>query len=167
MNSIKIILLFIFSMIMDLVVLPKYLIFGVTVSVSIPLLIILSMRAKNENITYFAILLGLIRDINFTSVLGISALSYYLISFYSFKRNEYKKNDFSLGLLMLILSVLFNFIFVSSLRMIARTSFSVTSLKNYFLGPIFVELILSAIIFTAFYFIDNRIRHRKSKQYYL
>lgn len=167
MSRIKIIFLFILNIVLDLVVLPRYTFFGVYPGVSIPLLIMLSMSSKKESITYYAIVLGLFKDINYSTIIGIHALSYYLISYYSYKRSIIGGLSYKLGLAILLISVIFNLIFINSLSMISDGYFKFEKIIHYFKGPIIFEILMSVIIFSIIYIINKSIENINRKKYFL
>ncbi|MDO4779209.1 MAG: hypothetical protein Q4A42_06615 [Tissierellia bacterium] len=167
MSKIKIVLLFIANIIIDLVLLSRYSIYGATLAISIPMIIILSMNSKTDSITYYAILIGLFKEVSFFPTIGIYALSYYLISYYSFKRSRLGGMSYKLGLLILIISVFLNYIFTNTLRMISMGYFETARLIDYLLGPIFTEMLVGFIFYTVIYVLFFRINAKKKKRYFL
>ncbi len=164
MRSIKLILLFLFNILLDLTVLSRFNINGYIFSITIPLIIILSLFNDNERIVYYAIFQGLLQDVIFDGVLGAKALFFYLIAYYTMKF-DYKKNYSILyALLFLIISVFVENIF-RLFRMYYTTKISIFDGFNIFFSRIYVQLIVSGLIMIIIYFIAQFIEKTQNRKY--
>ncbi|MFM1524956.1 MULTISPECIES: rod shape-determining protein MreD [Helcococcus] len=160
MKGLKIIILFIINLLVDLTILSKYNLYGVVPSITIPLIIVLSIYAKKENIVYYGLFQGLIQDIAFGNTLGVKALLFYLISYYvySFNINEHK--NLAKNYVYLIIAIIFKKIYVIVMNLIIYRNPSVI-FKELFNFSILIEIIVSLVFFTFINFIMYRIEKNK------
>ncbi|WP_103981942.1 rod shape-determining protein MreD [Helcococcus massiliensis] len=107
MKKSKLVLIFILNFLIDYAILSRINISGVIPSISIPIIVVLSMSSRKESIVYYAIFQGIIQDLAFNNILGLTALLYYLISYKVFNLNKANKDNFAYAYIILTLSSLF------------------------------------------------------------
>lgn len=165
MKIIKYTLLFVLNLFLDLSVLSRFQLFGNTLSLTIPLIIVLSIyNSEDENIVYYAIIQGLFQDIAFNGILGLNILTFYLISYYTYK-NNYKDNYSVLyGSIAVFLGVITEQIIkliVSFMNNINDFSMSV----NFSLLATVSNILISLIIFIIIYVIGYYMRKTRMRKY--
>lgn len=166
MNRLKLVLLFLLSLFLDLSVLSRFGIFGVAPSVAIAVIVVLSLRAKTEKITYFAIILGLIMDAYFSDVLGIRALSYYLISYYTFKNRRFEGDSFTFGLLALSISTLANTFYLFIIKSITSKNLKMGMAFKSLAKTALLELVLGVICYVLVYLFIEKVLFREKKNFF-
>lgn len=157
-----IIILFILNLIIDLSILSRYEFYGYTLSITIPIIILISMFANKENIVYYAIFQGILQDLAFGQIIGLNALLYYLISYYTFKKVKDNQYNLSFGNIAVIVAVLFKNLFrlLSSYLVNHRLYFS----NLYDLGfTLISELIFTLIVFAILHFIYSSMDKKRMK----
>lgn len=166
MNRIKVVILFFLTVFLDLSILSRFSIFGVAPFIGLSVIVVLSMKAKTEKITYFAIILGLIMDIYFSNLLGLRALSYYLISYYTFKNRRFEGNSFTYGMTAMVIASLLNSIYMFIIKTFASfTTFS-SKLLAVFGRNILIEVVAGAIMYTVVYLFVEKILFREKKNFF-
>lgn len=167
MKGIKIYILFFINLILDLAVFSRFNNFGFSLSMTIPTLIVISMNADREKITYYGIFIGFLIDIIFSELIGLRALVFYLISYYVFKNRKYKGNNLRYGMIALFVSVLFHRLITVFSQMIIENSIVATSFVHYLKGDIILDLLVNVVLYIFIYFIIGRIVEKEKKKYYL
>ncbi|WP_311487555.1 rod shape-determining protein MreD [uncultured Helcococcus sp.] len=120
MKKSRLIIIFILNFLIDYAILSRMNISGVVPSVTIPIIVALSMFSRKEGIVYYAIFQGLVQDLAFNNVLGLTAMLYYLISYYVFNLNKANRDNFVYTYIILALSG----IFASVYRLISEFLFN-------------------------------------------
>ncbi|MDO5027311.1 MAG: rod shape-determining protein MreD [Tissierellia bacterium] len=166
MSRIKIVILFILTTFLDLSILSRFSIYGLAPFIGLPVIIILSMKAKTEKITYFAIFLGLIMDIYFSNLLGLRALSYYLISYYTFKNRRFEGNSFTYGLAAIFLASLFNSIYMFAIKSFASINTFSSKMLKIFAKSIATEVLLGICMYAIAYVLVEKLLFREKKNFF-
>lgn len=163
MKKHQIILLFIFNLLLDLVVLSRYQIFGFIPSVTIPIIIALSMFSTKESIVYYAIFQGFIQDLSFGSTIGLNALMYYLISYYMFKLNKNNNNN----LIYAYLTIFFSLLFTKIYRLVTGYIFVSRNIRINIIEALRgfgFELLFMIIVFTLIHILISNIQKRRKRK---
>lgn len=166
MSKVKIFILFFVSLFLDMTILPKFTIYGISPTIAIAVIVVISMFAKSDKITYYGIFLGLVFDIVFGKIVGLRALSFYLISYYTFKNRKFEGATFSYGLIAAFISVLLNEIYLYVANIIRLGSINVGQFVNYFIQYISLSLAMNIVIYIVVYFIIDRIRKTENKKFF-
>lgn len=165
MKIIKYILLFVFNLFVDLSVLSRFQVFGYSLSLTIPLIVVLSIyNDEDENIVYYAIIQGLFQDIAFNGLLGVNTLIFYLISYYTYKSN-YKKNY---SMLYGSIAVFLGVISQQIIKLLADFMNSISAVNisvNFSLLSTILNIFSSLIIFIIIYVIGYHMRKTKIRKY--
>lgn len=156
MKKSRLILIFILNFLIDYAILSRINISGVVPSVSIPIIVALSMFSRKESIVYYAIFQGIIQDLAFNNILGLTALLYYLISYKVFNLNKANKDNFAYAYIILALSSLF----VTLYRLVSEFlfnreffGFDLMSFVKYNL----IHMLIIFIIYPFVYLIINQL----------
>lgn len=160
------IIIFIINIILDTSVMPVFEIFGVSCGLSIPIIIYLSLRAKNDKISYYAILLGLFLDIYFSNYLGVRALAFYLISYFTFRK---KKMDFAsirTGLIATSLAIIFNEIYMLLVGIISGSKLVTGSVTIELVYGLIYKLLSSLVIYILIYLILDKLVFKRKEKFY-
>lgn len=167
MNKVKMFILFLVSIFLDMTILPKFSIYGIAPSMAIAVIVIVSMHAKSDKITYYGIFLGLIFDIVFGKILGLRALSFYLISYYTFKNRKFAGATFSYGLIAVFVSVLVHEMYLHIANMVRVGAVNLGQTANYLMRYVSLSLVINVIVYIVLYFIIDRvIKSEKRKFFY-
>lgn len=166
MSRLKLVIIFIINMLFDIAILPRINIAGVTPYISIAIIVVLSMRAKSDKITYYAIFMGLLLDIASSTTLGIRMLSFYLISYYTYKLRSFDGNNFSYGFLATIISVVLNEIYLYCIKILSTGTFNISLLLDYVLKFLLLEVVISLILYTLFYLLVDRIVFKEKRKFF-
>lgn len=166
MNKFKLFIIFLINIFLDISILPKMSIYGVAPYISIAIIVVLSMRAKNDKITYYAILLGFLLDIAYGSILGTKMLSFYLISYYTYTLRRYDNDTYSYGLLATVISVIVNEIYLYSINILKSGTFNFSVLVNYVIKFLSIELIINVVFYTILYFLVDRMMFNEKKKFF-
>lgn len=167
MSKIKLALIYFLTIFLDIVVLPRVNIFGISPMIGLVVIVVLSFRAKSEKITYFAIIFGLLIDIYFSSVLGLRALSYYLISYYTFKFRRSEGNNFTNALPSLIIATGLNSLFLSLVKIIINDKSRKTLLNlSLIIKNAFLEIIVSIILYVFVYLFIEKVIFKAKKEFF-
>lgn len=167
MNRIKIVVLFFITLFLDLSVLSRFSIFGVTPFIALAIIVVLSMKAKTEKITYFSIILGLIMDVYFSNLLGLRALIYYLISYYTFKNKRFEGNSFTYGMTAIVIGSLINYMYMFVIKTFSSLSQVSSKLLTIFARNLVIEVIIGAIMYTITYLFIEKILFREKKSFFV
>ncbi len=166
MNRIKVIILFILTTFLDLSVLSRFSIYGVSPFIGLAVIVILSMKAKTEKITYFAIFLGLIMDIYFSNLLGLRALLYYLISYYTFKNRRFEGSSFTYGLLAMLIASIFNGIFMFVIKTYSVVEKFSAAVFLAFAKSFITEILLGLCMYVIGYLLIEKVLFREKKNFF-
>ena len=148
MKSFSLVILFIANLILNITLFSRIAVLGVIFNISIPIIIVLSMSERKGRSAYYGLMMGLMEDILFGNILGIKALSYYLIGYYVYKSQKNKGFDYKIGFIMTILSSLFNGIFTGLAGVVLDKLISFNSLVAYLKYPVFIEIAMNLLVFT-------------------
>lgn len=163
MKKYKIIILFIFNLLIDLAILSKYHFYGYNFSITIPIIMVLSMYAKKESVVYYSIFQGLVQDLSFGSILGVNTLIYYLISYYIFKYLRDYRYSLSYGWITLILVIFVKniyFMIVNYIFVIAKNDFDIINILLKFS----IEVVFSLVVFSVLNFIFTNKEKKRLKE---
>lgn len=160
MKGLKIIILFILNLLIDLTILSKYNLYGVVPSITIPLIIVLSIYSKKEKIVYYGLFQGLLQDIAFGNTLGLKALLFYLISYYVYTLNINEHKNLAKNYLYLVIAIVLKKLYVIIMNLVIYRNSNII-FKELFNFSIFVEILLSLVIFILINFIMYRIEKNK------
>lgn len=163
MKKHQIIILFILNLLLDLVILSRYQIFGFIPSVTIPIIIALSMFSTKESIVYYAIFQGFIQDLTFANTIGLNALMLYLISYYMFKLNKNNNNNLIYAYLTILISLVFTKIYRLITGYIFINRNISINISEAFRGFVF-ELVFMIIVFTLIHIFISNIQKRQKRK---
>ena len=166
MNRLKIALLFFLTVLIDLSILPRIVIYGVSPMISLAVIVIISMKARSEKITYFAMILGFVMDIYFSNLLGLRALSYYLISYYVFKFAKKEGNTFSNGFPAFPIAVIANSIYLYVLKIVAYDNMTSLFSLGTLVKTVLLELVISFFTYLIAYFLIEKVIFRQKKKFF-
>lgn len=151
MNKFKTFFFVIISFILQTTILSKIDIFGSNINLALPLVICLSQILGKEYADKSGLLFGLLEDIMFSNIIGVRALSYYLIGNFVGSDRIRSQKDRNTGLILTFVFTFINFGLVSFINFIFNND--ITVIKNYLLIPIITESILNMI----FYLLYNKL----------
>ncbi|BFL72077.1 MULTISPECIES: rod shape-determining protein MreD [Anaerococcus] len=156
MNKFKTFLVLFISFILQTTIFSKIDIFGANINLLIPATVVLSQVLGKKIGSYGGLIVGLIEDFLFTNLIGVRALSYFLIgSIVANERFKFSKDKTS-GIVLTFLMTILNFLILSALYYLIRQQ---TSFANYLPIPLLIEAILNALIYLLYKAIVKKIMY--------
>ena len=156
MNRFKTFLVLLISFILQTTIFSKIDIFGANINLIIPAVIALSQVLDNKVGPYGGLIVGIIEDFLFTDLIGVRALSYFLIgSIVSSDKLKFSK-DRNSGFIITFVMTVANFLFVSALYYVFGKQ---TSLSNYIPIPLITETVLNSLLYFIYIKIIKKIMY--------
>lgn len=158
MNKFKSFLILFISFVLQTSIFSKIDILGANVNIMIPAVIALSQILPNKTGRVGGLVVGLFEDFLFTSLIGVRALSYYLIGILaSGKIVKVSNKSKQEGVLISIIATLFNFLLVNGIYYLFGKTFE--SITLYFGLRLSVEAILNSAIYLIYYLIIKKVMY--------
>ena len=157
MNKFKSFLILLISFILQTSIFAKIEILGANVNIIIPATIALSQILPNRTGRVGGLIIGIVEDFLFTSLIGVRALSYYLIGVASSGEFIRVAKDKQAGIIVCFLATFFNFILVNGIYYIFGKS--LTSITGYLGLEIIVEAIFNSLIYLVYYELIKKIMY--------
>ena len=157
MNKFKSFLILLISFILQTSIFAKIDILGANLNVIIPATIALSQILPNKTGRVGGLIVGLFEDFLFTSLIGVRALSYYLIGVLSSGEIVKISKDKQSGLIISVIATVFNFLLVTGIYYIFGKS--LTSISGYLGIELLVEAILNSVIYLLYYEIIKKVMY--------
>ncbi len=157
MNKFKSFLILLISFILQTSIFAKIDILGANLNIIIPATIALSQILPNKTGRVGGLIVGLFEDFLFTSLIGVRALSYYLIGVLSSGEIIKISKDKQSGLIISVIATVFNFLLVNGIYYIFGKS--LTSISGYLGLELLVEAILNSVIYLLYYEIIKKVMY--------
>lgn len=157
MNKLKTFIVSLISFILQITVFSKIDIFGANINIIIGLVISLSLILGSKSGAYAGLIIGLMEDLMFSKIIGIRALSYFLIGHIVGDERFRFNSDKNTGLILSFAFTIANFIFVSLITYLFNSDMIV--IKNYLFLPLLVEAVLNTIIYLVYHFIVKKLMY--------
>ncbi len=157
MNKFKSFLILLISFILQTSIFAKIDILGANLNIIIPATIALSQILPNKTGRVGGLIVGLFEDFLFTSLIGVRALSYYLIGVLSSGEIVKISKDKQSGLIISVIATVFNFLLVNGIYYIFGKS--LTSISGYLGIELLVEAILNSVIYLLYYEIIKKVMY--------
>ena len=157
MNKFKTFLIAFISFILQVTVFSKVNIFGSNINIIIGLIICLSLILGSKSGAYTGLFIGLLEDLMFSNIIGIRALSYFLIGHIVGDKKFRFKSDKNTGIILTFVFTIINFAFVSLLTYIFK--FDLVLIKNYLFVPLIIEAVLNTIIYLIYNIIIKKLMY--------
>lgn len=158
-------ILFFIGFIIQSTVMQHFSIFGVTPNIILCLVILFSFLYNNYHGVVFGPIFGLIQDICFAQIIGISALIYLIIALFSLELNRYFYKESFLSVLIASLTgtTLYGLLYWGIIKLLGS--------ENAFTYMLKIEVILliyNAVIMLIMYLVMSRrvIKHPSDKYIY-
>ena len=157
MNKFKTFIVAFISFILQVTVFSKVNIFGANINIIIGLIICLSLILDSKSGAYTGLFIGLLEDLMFSNIIGIRALSYFLIGYIVGDKKFRFKSDKNTGIILTFVFTIINFAFVSLLTYIFK--FDLVLIKNYLFVPLIIEALLNTIIYLIYNIIIKKLMY--------
>lgn len=157
MNKFKTFIIAFISFILQVTVFSKVNIFGANINIIIGLIICLSLILGPKSGAYTGLFIGLLEDLMFSNIIGIRALSYFLIGHIVGDKKFRFKSDKNTGIILTFVFTIINFAFVSLLTYIFK--FDLVLIKNYLFVPLIIEALLNTIIYLIYNIIIKKLMY--------
>lgn len=157
MNKFKSFLILLISFILQTSIFAKIDILGANLNIIIPATIALSQILPNKTGRVGGLIVGLFEDFLFTSLIGVRALSYYLIGVLSSGEVIKISKDKQSGVIITVIATVFNFLLVNGIYYIFGKS--LTSISGYLGLELLVEAILNSVIYLLYYEIIKKVMY--------
>lgn len=157
MNKFKSFLILFISFILQTSIFSKIDILGANVNIIIPAIIALAQILPNKTGRLGGLIVGLFEDFLFTSLIGVRALSYYLIGLLGSGKIIKVSKSKQEGLIICLVSTLFNFLLVNGIYYLFGKSFE--SITTYLGIKLFVEMILNSLIYLVYYLLIKKVMY--------
>lgn len=158
MNKFKSFLILFISFVLQTSIFSKIDILGANVNIIIPVVIALSQILPNKTGRVGGLVVGLFEDFLFTSLIGVRALSYYLIGLLaSGKIVKVSNKSKQEGVLISIIATLFNFVLVNGIYYLFGKTFE--SITGYLGLKLVVEAVLNSAIYLIYYLIIKKVMY--------
>ena len=157
MNKFKSFLILLISFILQTSIFAKIDILGSNLNIIIPATIALSQILPNKTGRVGGLIVGLFEDFLFTSLIGVRALSYYLIGVLSSGEVIKISKDKQSGVIISVIATVFNFLLVNGIYYIFGKS--LTSISGYLGLELLVEAILNSVIYLLYYELIKKVMY--------
>ena len=157
MNKFKTFIIAFISFILQVTVFSKVNIFGSNINIIIGLIICLSLILGSKSGAYTGLFIGLLEDLMFSNIIGIRALSYFLIGHIVGDKKFRFKSDKNTGIILTFVFTIINFAFVSLLTYIFKLD--LVLIKNYLFVPLIIEALLNTIIYLIYNIIIKKLMY--------
>lgn len=157
MNKFKSFLILLISFILQTSIFAKIDILGANLNIIIPATIALSQILPNKTGRVGGLIVGLFEDFLFTSLIGVRALSYYLIGVLSSGEIIKISKDKQSGVIISVIATVFNFLLVNGIYYIFGKS--LTSISGYLGLELLVEAILNSVIYLLYYELIKKVMY--------
>lgn len=157
MNKLKTFIIAFITFVLQITVFSKIDIFGSNVNIVIGLVISLSLILGSKSGAYTGLIIGLLEDFMFSNIIGIRALSYFLIGYIVADDRFRFNSDKNTGLILSFVFTIINFIFVSLITYIFKADIIV--IKNYLFIPLLVEAVLNTLVYLVYHFLIKKIMY--------
>lgn len=157
MNKFKTFIVVLVSFILESTVFSKVDIFGANINLIIAMTIALSLTLGSKTGAYSGMFVGLLEDLMFSDIIGIRAISYFLIGTIVGNDRFRFKSDKNTGLLLSFVFTFINFLFVGLVSYLFKGDIQV--IKNYLFIPVIIEAILNTVIYLIYHLIVNKIMY--------
>lgn len=157
MNKLKTFIIAFITFILQITVFSKIDIFGSNVNIVIGLVISLSLILGSKSGAYTGLIIGLLEDFMFSNIIGIRALSYFLIGYIVADERFRFNSDKNTGLILSFVFTIINFIFVSLVTYIFKADIIV--IKNYLFVPLLVEAVLNTLVYLIYHFVIKKLMY--------
>ncbi len=157
MNKLKTFIIAFITFILQITVFSKIDIFGANVNIVIGLVISLSLILGSKSGAYTGLVIGLLEDFMFSNIIGIRALSYFLIGYIVADDRFRFNSDKNTGLILSFVFTIINFIFVSLVTYIFKADIIV--IKNYLFIPLLVEAVLNTLVYLIYHFVIKKLMY--------
>ena len=145
MNKLKTFIIAFITFILQITVFSKIDIFGSNVNIVIGLVISLSLILGSKSGAYTGL------------IIGIRALSYFLIGYIVADDRFRFNSDKNTGLILSFVFTIINFIFVSLITYIFKADIIV--IKNYLFIPLLVEAVLNTLVYLVYHFLIKKLMY--------
>ena len=157
MNKLKTFIIAFITFILQITVFSKIDIFGSNINIVIGLVISLSLILGSKSGAYTGLVIGLLEDFMFSNIIGIRALSYFLIGYIVAEDRFRFNSDKNTGLILSFVFTIINFIFVSLITYIFKADIIV--IKNYLFIPLLVEAVLNTLVYLVYHFLIKKLMY--------
>lgn len=157
MNKLKTFIIAFITFILQITVFSKIDIFGSNVNIVIGLVISLSLILGSKSGAYTGLIIGLLEDFMFSNIIGIRALSYFLIGYIVAEDRFRFNSDKNTGLILSFVFTIINFIFVSLITYIFKADIIV--IKNYLFIPLLLEAVLNTLVYLVYHFLIKKLMY--------
>ncbi|MDU2202233.1 MAG: rod shape-determining protein MreD [Anaerococcus hydrogenalis] len=157
MNKLKTFIIAFITFVLQITVFSKIDIFGSNVNIVIGLVISLSLILGSKSGAYTGLIIGLLEDFMFSNIIGIRALSYFLIGYIVADDRFRFNSDKNTGLILSFVFTIINFIFVSLITYIFKADIIV--IKNYLFIPLLVEAVLNTLVYLVYHFLIKKLMY--------
>lgn len=157
MNKFKSFLILLISFILQTSIFAKIDILGANLNIIIPATIALSQILPNKTGRVGGLIVGLFEDFLFTSLIGVRALSYYLIGVLSSGEVIKISKDKQSGVNISVIATVFNFLLVNGIYYVFGKS--LTSISGYLGLELLVEAILNSVIYLLYYELIKKVMY--------
>ena len=148
MNKFKTFLIAFISFILQVSVFSKVDIFGANINIIIAFVICLSLILGSKSASYTGLVIGLLEDLMFSKIIGVRALSYFLIGHVVGDEKFRFSSDKKTGLILTFVSLI-TYIFNGDIVVI----------KNYLFVPILVEALLNTLMYLIYHIIIKKLMY--------
>ena len=157
MNKFKTFIIAFISFILQVSVFSKVDIFGANINIIIAFVICLSLILGSKSASYTGLVIGLLEDLMFSKIIGVRALSYFLIGHVVGDEKFRFSSDKKTGLILTFVFTILNFLFVSLITYIFNGDIVV--IKNYLFVPILVEALLNTLMYLIYHIIIKKLMY--------
>lgn len=157
MNKFKSFLILLLSFILQTSIFAKIDILGANLNIIIPAIIALSQILPNRTGRIGGIIVGIFEDFLFSTLIGVRALSYYLIGVISSGEIIKVSKDKQAGLIVCFIATIFNFLLVNGIYYVFGKSLN--AITGYFGLEIIVEAVFNSLIYLVYYELIKKVMY--------
>lgn len=157
MNKCKSFLLLLVSFILQTSIFAKIDIFGANVNIIIPAVIALSQILPNKTGRIGGLVIGILEDFLLSILVGVRALSYYLIGVFASGELIKLGKDKQSGVIICIISTFFNFLLINAIYYLFGKNMGL--ITSYLGLKLILEAILNSVIYLVYYKLVKKIMY--------
>lgn len=163
MNKLRYALTLAIVVILQNTVLSRVQFFGAQLHLSLVFIVCLSVLFDSKRGGYTGLGIGLVEDLVFETVLGVRALSYFIVGYAIGESMKNTATNRTLGIFATIAATLFHTVFYLIVQILLGKQ---VVTFQYFRGPIFIECLLNGLLYLAMLeFLKRFLKPQNVKRY--
>ena len=143
MNTLIILLMIIFNLVIQTTIIPFFPIMGIVPNTALVLIVVIALKVGRVRGAIFGLIAGFMQDILFSSTIGINAFILFFVGYtVGFAENSFSRENIINPIIFTVVATIFyNFAYSLFLFFLSREIFFIDAVKNIFS----IEIIYNAL----------------------